>query len=478
MLNDKIKMIFTNFSYTFISNLVSLIISTVLILIVPKLIGISDYGYWQLYIFYTLYIGFFNIGWVEGIYLRYGGKEYHNLNRSLFASQFWSFFVYIIFLGSFIIIYSYIFITESDKQFIFGMVAVCLILSVPRGFLYFILQSTNKIKEFSKLTLIDRIVYALIIVIMLLIGIRDYRELIFADLIGKAITLMMVMYICKEILFNELTSIKENFKEIILNISVGIKLMLANIASLFIIGVVRLGIERTWSVETFGKVSLTLSISNLMMIFINALGIIMFPILRRTDEKKLSSIYLCMRDLLMIVLLGAMIAYYPIKSVLSAWLPNYSESLMYMAMLFPMVIFEGKMSLLINTYLKTMRKEKLMLRINLISLVISVVITIILTVIFNSLNLAVLSILIVLVFRSVLSEVFLSKVLEISIFKDIALELGMTILFIIVAWFVNSWIAFFIYSLFYVIYLFIKRRDIVSTIKNLKLLSKIKENSR
>ena len=46
--------------------------------------------------------------------------------------------------------------------------------------------------------------------------------------------------------------------------------MFANIASMLIIGVVRFGIERSWDVETFGKVSLTLSASNLMMLFINA----------------------------------------------------------------------------------------------------------------------------------------------------------------------------------------------------------------
>lgn len=66
------------------------------------------------------------------------------------------------------------------------------------------------------------------------------------------------------------------------NISVGIKLMFANIASMLIIGIVRFGIERAWDVATLGKVSLTLSILN-MIIFINAVGIIMFPTLRRTN---------------------------------------------------------------------------------------------------------------------------------------------------------------------------------------------------
>jgi len=108
-----------------------------------------------------------------------------------------------------------------------------------------------------------------------------------------------------------------SFREAFENISVGIKLMFSNIASMLVIGFVRFGIERTWDVSTFGKVSLTLSISNLLMLFINAIGIIIFPVLRRIDQRKISLIYMTIRDLLMTVLLGVLLTYYPLKMILS-----------------------------------------------------------------------------------------------------------------------------------------------------------------
>jgi len=104
------------------------------------------------------------------------------------------------------------------------------------------------------------------------------------DLLGKFISLIFAMIICKRLVFLNIGNFKINFIETYTNISVGIKLMISNIASMLIVGVVRFGIERTWDITTFGKVSLTLSISNLLMLFINALGIIMFPVLRRTDK--------------------------------------------------------------------------------------------------------------------------------------------------------------------------------------------------
>ena len=38
------------------------------------------------------------------------------------------------------------------------------------------------------------------------------------------------------------------------------------------------------------------------------------------------------------------IFYYPIKLILSTWLPQYADSLRYMALLFPICIYESKMS--------------------------------------------------------------------------------------------------------------------------------------
>jgi hypothetical protein len=124
----------------------------------------------------------------------------------------------------------------------------------------------------------------------------------------------------------------------------------------------------------------------MMMIFINAVGIIIFPILRRTDQERLANIYSTMRDFLMVILLGFLIIYYPLKTVMSAWLPQYAESLLYMSLVFPMFIYEGKMALLINTYLKTLRREKVMLKINLVSMTLSVFMTYITTQVSNKVS--------------------------------------------------------------------------------------------
>lgn len=317
-MNNKAINFIKNFSYSLSSNLISLIITTIVILIVPKLIGVKDYGYWQLYLFYTSYVGFLHFGWNDGIYLRYGGKEYKQLNQDLFFSQFWMFVIFQMLVASIIISLSIFFNIDSNRLFIILMTAFCMFIVNVRLMLLYILQCTNRIKEYAQITMMEKIIYCCLTALLLLIGIKQFKLLIIADLLGKFISFLYTINCCKEIVINKVFKFSFNIGETFKNISAGIKLMFANIASLLILGIVRFGIERTWDVSTFGKVSLTFSVSNLMMVFINAVGIIMFPMLRRTTEDKLPRIYTTIRTSLMVPLLGLLVAFYPLKFILSA----------------------------------------------------------------------------------------------------------------------------------------------------------------
>lgn len=441
-------------------------------MIIPKLIGVEEYGYWQLYIFYSSYVGFLHFGWNDGIYLRLGGEEYEKLDRPLFHSQFIQLLVSQLLIAGLIGAISLTFADDANRAFILQMVALTMVISNTRFMLLFILQATNRIKEYARITIVDRILYIAFIVVLLLAGARSFRVMILADIVAKFATLIWATYLCKEIVWQKLSSFRPSLKETAININVGIKLMFANIASMLIIGIVRFAIERVWDVATFGKISLTLSLSNMMMIFINAVGIIMFPILRRTKSDKLPGIYITMRDFLMTILLGILIVYYPLRYVMSMWLPQYADSLAYMAVVFPMFIYEGKMALLINTYMKTLRKEKTMLAINLVSMLLSLLLTVLATVVWRSLDLAIVNIVIVLAVRSLLAEVYLARELNIRVVKDIALEILLTAVFILSGWFIDSWLTMLVYGLAYIVYLVVKRKDIATTIRSVQVMLK------
>ena len=463
-MNTKFKNILENITYTFTANILTMLISIIMTLILPKFLGVTDYSYYQLYIFFISYVGFFHFGWIDGIYLKIGGMEYNDLEKSNYVTQFWMLNVLEIIIAAIISIFALFTIKNIDKSFVLISTSVCGVITILRTYLLFILQSTNRIKEYAKYTRVDRFIYFALVIVFLFLGFKNYKIILYIDIFSKLVALVLCANKMKDIVFGKLNISKNTLLEIFENISIGIKLMLANIASTLIIGVVRFGIQKNWDIETFGKISLTLNISNLLMTFINAVAVIMFPLLRREEESNLPKIYVILRNTLMIFLYMMLIFYYPIKLILSTWLPQYADSLRYMALLFPICIYESKMSMLINTYLKSFRKEKSMLIINTISLILSLILTILSVFILNNLTWAILSIVFLLGFRCVIGELVLTKVMNILIYKDIILETVLTAIFIISSWFINNMFCSIIYTCFYLIYVFIKRKDIKRTI--------------
>lgn len=454
------KGILKNISYTLFSNLIAFAVSAIVTFIVPKRLGVESYGYFQLYLFYSSYTGFLHFGWADGLFLRYGGAYYDELNKPLMKGQFVLYFIMVSLLGLMICLISFFVNIGSEKANVLLVTGFVICIHLPRTLLQYILQSTNRLKEYAFLVTSERVIYICAIILYLLSGSDSYMDMMFSDAIGKFAALAYAMYQCRDILSAKACGLHEIACEAKENIKVGIKLMFANIASFLIIGIVRMSIEHQWDVATFGKISLTMSVSNLLMVFIRAVSLVMFPVLRRTNSDQLSEIYLVLRNAIMVLLLGMLILYCPAKEVLGIWLPQYADSLKYMALLFPMCVFESKMSMLIETYMKTLRQEKHLLIINLLTVLVSAVLSILCVFVLRNLTLAVLSIVVLIAFRCITAELIMAKSLNVSVKKDIVMELILACAFILSSWLVgNDW-GVLIYLLAYLVYVMIKWPEI------------------
>lgn len=452
-MNKPIKNIIKNISYAFSSNLISMLISTVSILILPKYIGIREYGIWQLYLFYLSYIGFFHFGWLDGIYLRYGGISYKEIDTRKFSGQYYAFFI----LECIISITIFLFMCKYVKNMTFQhdvvkMICVVGVIVLLTAFSNFILQITNQIATYAFCNILGQIAFLIGIIFYLLEGSKDYHKLLYINLISNLLMFVLSGYAIKEILYPHFYSLKTIFREIYANISVGIKLLIANISSMLILGIIRFGISQAWDIETFGKISLILSISNFLMVFINSASIALFPVLKKINNEILPKIFIIFIDSMTIILLGFLLLSYPLYCILYNWLPQYTDALNYIFILFPICLFEGKMGLLISTYMKTLRQEKAMMIINLLSVVFSFILTAF-NVYFHNLNMMILSISIIVAFRCIISELYVSNSLNLIIKHDIYAEIVMVIIFIIFNYIVRGFIGWLIYLGIYVIYL-------------------------
>ena len=202
------------------------------------------------------------------------------------------------------------------------------------------------------------------------------------------------------------------------------------------------------------------------MTFINAVGVVMFPLLRRTDSKNLKKLYLVLRGLFVPITYGLLLSFIPLKIILGIWLPQYTQSLIFMGILFPMVIYEGRMALLISTYLKTIRKEKIILLVNVSTLLISLCLSLISVYVFKNIYLTVFSIMICIGFRCVFAELLLAKELGVNITFETFFETALTIIFIAANFSTTNLLSFIIYLVCFSGFILIR----VSKIQDLSLI--------
>jgi O-antigen/teichoic acid export membrane protein len=158
-MNIKNSNILKNISYSFFANIVSMGISALMIMLLPKFMGVADYGVWQLYLFYVSYLGIFHFGWLDGIYLRYGGCYLEQLDKRKFTSQFLAVFVLETALSGIGAYFVYNYVQDVILRTVLLFASVVLLPTILFTFCSFILQITNNIKQYAQLVLFEKVVF-------------------------------------------------------------------------------------------------------------------------------------------------------------------------------------------------------------------------------------------------------------------------------------------------------------------------------
>lgn len=456
---DKMQF-FKNLMTAFLAQGISLLVSVLMSFLIPKFLGVTEYSYWQLFIFYTSYVGFFHFGFNDGIYLRLGGKKFDELDYQNIGTQFKLLFIFQCFISAIVIFVASFTKTNPERHFIWIATGLYLLLSNITTCWGFLFQAVNKTKIFSISTIIDRVFVLASILFLLWQKQKSFRPYVVAYEMSKLFSLAYCTWMARKIVCAKLISIRKALREMWLNISVGIKLTIANIMSMLIIGIGRLIIDNVWGIESFGKISFSLSLTNFFLVFIQQVSIVLFPALRMTEEAQQKKIYNTLRIYLGLFLPVVFIAYFPLKLFVSWWLPQYNESLKYFALLLPLCTFDGKMQMLCNTYLKVLRQEKKLMQFNVCAFGVSLCMSAFSGYVLNSLTGIVVSMVLAIMFRSVVSEIFLAKKMEINIGRLLVQEIAIVLIFVLSAWYCNEAIAFFVVLITYGIFVFFNRENI------------------
>ncbi|NLI00331.1 MAG: hypothetical protein GX446_12675 [Chthonomonadales bacterium] len=462
-MNGRIQRFSRDFSYAALSSLIAAAVSVLSVLILPKFLGLEDYGYLALFLFYASYVPVLQLGWTDGIYLRFGGVKYEELDRSAFSSQFLLLLISQGSLGLLLAAYAVAAPLDTQREFLLATLAGYMVLVNARFFFTYIMQASGRFREYARVTVSDRLIYLSIVTVLIAAGEYGYRNIVYADLVAKTASLIGAIYLCRTVVFARPTRLHLSLNEARRNIFAGAQIMFSNTSNMLILGVVRYSIDRTFGVVAFGKMALALNVTSFLMVLINATGMVLFPLLRRAAPSRLPAYYIAIRTLLMPALLGSLLLFYPVNAVLSVWLPAYGDSLRYLSIVFPVVVFEARMALLVNTYFKTVRAESILLAINAGALLISGALAYFSTSVVGSLDVAALSIVAVLGLRSTIAELTILRIIRARVSSDLWIEIFMVSLFIAANWFAPGFVHAFLYTLSFAVLLLLKRNEIRET---------------
>lgn len=437
-----------NIFFAFGAQGLQLLRSVLVSLLIPKVLGIEEFGFWQLFIFYTQYSGFLHLGLLDGIYLREGGKHYKELNFRSLGVQLR---IFLIWQFTIIIPFIILGLNSSDINRTIIIISSCIYAIINNTFVFFqyVLQAVNEIKKTSEKKGLVSILFILSVFALLLFQTTHFAPYVLCYIMCHLTGMLLLMLNAKEILTNIFQKITPAIKsEISYNFQHGFILMTSSIMGMLILGFGRFIVDLKWGIKEFAMISFAFMFVNFFLMFVNQVSIVLFPELKRWEKSKIKYFFSVNRQKLSFILPLLLLGYYAIKILIEIWLPKYHESIQYLVFLLPLCVFDVKMNLLCNTLFKVTNKIRHLMTCNIFALLVSILLVTISVYVCNSMIMVVISMLSAIIVRSIVAEFLLIKILDTPLnIKEMITELALVGIFIACNTYFNTLTSAILYGL-------------------------------
>lgn len=428
-MDRSIKLAIKNFKFVFSAQLIVLLFGLVKAIFIPTLMSVEGFGYWQIYLFYSSYVGIFMLGFNDGIYLRYGKYQYKDLPYEKLRSSIRIFTsVLIVFTLTFIVISSFNGIEQ--KRFSLICAAFNILILGLNGVFIYILQITNQMKYYSFYSVLDKVIFMLMLLLFTVLDINKLEYIIALDLISKCIVVTGMMFQCKDLWIGKDCSKSLAYDEYRKNVSVGIKLMLAQFMGMLVTGIGRILVEFFGNIEEYAYYSLGITITNLVLVLITAISMLIYPTLKRLPEENYPNYYNKINHILQKFIILIPFIFIVTYIMLPIVLPKYAPVLEYLNILFGVIMLQTKMLLLNNNFYNALRKESAMLKANMSTVMMFILLSTPCFYITKSIWSIALCTFIIMLWRCYASEVYLRKQMTLRIEKSFFLEIILIVAFV------------------------------------------------
>ena len=243
---------------------------------------------------------------------------------------------------------------DANYSYVYKVLATALIVINIATFFSYILQSRNEIKYNALVNLLSNLIIAIGLCCLFVIRISDLCYYISVFLFAHIVRLLLLSFHEKNIFYEKININIKYGQELFVSISTGIKLIIIDYTTILVFGVIRLASEKYLGIILFSKLSFAFSIIMLAINFINQIVLSIIPSLRSLESNEIRNYYIKQRKMIGLFFCMMMFCYFPAVIFLRVWLPQYEESFLYMFLLFPLMVFEGKMQAIFSLFLKVL----------------------------------------------------------------------------------------------------------------------------
>lgn len=373
-------------SYTLGANVVSLISGLLIAFVIPKLLSIEEYAYLRVFTFYLGYVGIFHFGFNDGVYINYGKYDYDNLPREKFRTYFKFLVLFQSAIAVLVFVVSSILSKDNGRIIIYGFLCINIILVNIIGYFDFISQFVRRFKVYSFNVVLSKVLYILGILSVFFINNRSGIYFIILQTFINILVVFIYILRYKDIIFGKGENLSDAKEDIKSNFTTGFLIMVGNFATIIIIGIDRIFVDKFYTVKDFAMYSFAVSLLSMFYLILNAITTVVYPYLTRSNDKNKGKTYETMKSAIFIALGFCISGYFIFDIIVRKFIPQYIDALSITAIIFPTIVLSGEINIVTQNYYKTMKLQKQYTKNNIAAVTIAVITILISVIFFKSLT--------------------------------------------------------------------------------------------
>ncbi|KLU62676.1 GDSL-like lipase/acylhydrolase [Peptococcaceae bacterium CEB3] len=333
----------------FSSNVIALLVGIITGFLVPAFLPLDQYAYLKTFTLYIGYVGILHFGFIDGLYIKYGGKREEELDKSILKGEhrfllFLQLAVTMVFLA----------LGIAFKDGILIAFSLAIIPTNMRTLFQFLFQALGQFGLYSKIALLTPNLLLLTnLFLIYVLRINNFWPFVFGSL-----GVYYIVFIGLEIMFlrrvRGCKPLNDN-KELINNFRVGIFVMTGNLSALLFYSMDRWFVKLLFSISSFAYYSFAISMMSIVNVLISSITMTFYPYLVRNQEEDLLK---KIKTGLLVIGTVASGAYFVFAFIVRVFMKKYIPSLDIISILFaecPAVIVIN--ALYVNLY-KARKRER------------------------------------------------------------------------------------------------------------------------